>query len=124
MLTWLNHRFFGYLFVEMTGFSPERFFNMCSAHEIEVWDVVHSGHTYRFFITVPGFRKIKPLVRKSKVRLRILKKFGLPFFYTGTEEESFMRRAFWVFWRYFMFCPCLSGILNLMGIRCIHMILF
>ena len=94
MLICLNHHFFGYLLVEMTGFSPERFFNMCSAHEIEVWDVFHIGHTYRFFITVPGFRKIKPLVRKSKVRLRILKKFGLPFFYTETEEGNFMQLAF------------------------------
>ncbi|WP_077610785.1 sporulation protein YqfD [Clostridium sp. Marseille-P2415] len=80
MLAWLNHHLFGYLFVEMTGFSPERFFNMCSVHEIELWKVINTGHSYRFFMSVQGFRKIKPLVRKSKVRLRILKKFGLPFF--------------------------------------------
>ncbi|WP_124066495.1 sporulation protein YqfD [Clostridium sp. E02] len=80
MLAWISRRFLGYLFVEITGFSPERFLNMCNVHEIELWKVNNSGQSYRFFMTVPGFRKIKPLVRKSKVRLRVLKKFGLPFF--------------------------------------------
>ena len=94
MLTWLNHRFFGYVFVEMTGFSPERFLNMCSVHEIEVWEVFLSGHTYRFFMTVPGFRKIKPLVRKSKVRLRILKKFGLPFFLYRNRKRKYFAAGF------------------------------
>lgn len=80
MLAWLTRHIFGYLFVELRGYSPERFLNMCSVHEIELWDVKDAGHSYRFFMTVNGFRNIKPLVRKSKVRLRILKKFGLPFF--------------------------------------------
>ena len=80
IVTWLNHRMSGYLFVEMTGFSPERFFNMCSVHEIEIWGVSDTGHSYRFYMTVKGFRKIKPIVRKSKVRLKVLGKFGLPFF--------------------------------------------
>ena len=89
MLEWLNRRFFGYLFIEMSGFSPERFLNMCTVHEIELWEVINSGQTYQFFMTVSGFRKIKPLVRKSKVRLRILKKFGLPFFLYRNKRRKF-----------------------------------
>ena len=80
IVTWLNHRISGYLFVEMTGFSPERFFNMCSVHEIEIWGVSDTGRSCRFYMTVKGFKKIKPIVRKSKVRLKVLGKFGLPFF--------------------------------------------
>ncbi|MBS5958907.1 MAG: sporulation protein YqfD [Clostridiales bacterium] len=89
MIEWLSRRFFGYLFIEMSGFSPERFLNMCTVHEIELWQVVNTGPTYQFFMTVPGFRKIKPLVRKSKVRLRILKKFGLPFFLYRNRKRKF-----------------------------------
>lgn len=88
MLTWLNHHFFGYLFIKMTGFSPERFLNMCSVHEIELWDIKNTEHSYHFFMTVQGFRKIKPLVRKSKVRLKILKKFGLPFFLHRNQRRK------------------------------------
>lgn len=89
MIEWLNRRFFGYLFIEMSGFSPERFLNMCTVHEIELWKVANTGPAYQFFMTVPGFRKIKPLVRKSKVRLRILKKFGLPFFLYRNRKRKF-----------------------------------
>ncbi len=94
MLEWLNRRFFGYLFIEMSGFSPERFLNMCTVHEIELWNVVNSGQTYQFFMTVSGFRKIKPIVRKSKVRLRILKKFGLPFFLYRNKNRKFYAAGF------------------------------
>lgn len=80
MLVWLSRHIFGYLFMELKGYSPERFLNICSVHDIELWKVKDNGQSYQFFMTVEGFRKIKPLVRKSKVRLRILKKFGLPFF--------------------------------------------
>jgi similar to stage IV sporulation protein len=94
MLAWLNHYFFGYLFIEMTGFSPERFLNMCSVHEIELWKVINSGHSYQLFMTVQGFRKVKPLVRKSKVRLRILKKFGLPFFLHRNKKRKLYAAGF------------------------------
>ena len=80
MLIWLKHYIFGFLFIELTGYSPERFFNMCNVHRIELWKINNTGHSYRFFMTVKGFRNIKSLVRKSKVKLRIVKKFGLPFF--------------------------------------------
>lgn len=87
MLAWLKHYLFGYLSIEMTGFSPERFLNMCSVHEIELWKVVNYGHSYQLFMTVQGFRKVKPLVRKSKVRLRILKK-SLDFLFFTQEQKK------------------------------------
>ncbi|MGL6217909.1 MAG: sporulation protein YqfD, partial [Lacrimispora sphenoides] len=94
MLAWLNHYLFGYLSIEMTGFSPERFLNMCNVHEIELWKVVNCGHSYQLFMTVQGFRKVKPLVRKSKVRLRILKKFGLPFFLHRNKKRKLYAAGF------------------------------
>lgn len=80
LIIWLNHHLFGYLLVEIAGFSLERFFNMCSVHGIEIWNVSAGGGSCRFYLTVKGFKKLKPIVRKSKVKLKILKKFGLPFF--------------------------------------------
>ena len=35
---------------------------------------------YEFFMTVEGYRRVKPLVRKAQVRLHITGRFGLPFF--------------------------------------------
>ena len=124
IVTWLNHRMSGYLFVEMTGFSPARFFNMCSVHEIEIWGVSDTGRSCRFYMTVKGFKKIKPIVRKSKVRLKVLGKFGLPFFYTETGSGSFTRPDWHLFLSCFTYFPSLSGILSLRGITCIRMIPF
>ncbi len=97
MLAWLYHQYFGYLYIEMAGFSPERFFNMCSVHEIELWKIINTGHSYEFFMTLKGFRKIKPLVRKSKVRLKILKKLGLPFFLHRNRRRKLYAAGFCTF---------------------------
>lgn len=89
-MTWLQHKICGILLVKLTGFSPERFLNLCSANEIEIWGVRYTDQGYQFYITVKGFRKVKPFVHKSKVRLRILKKFGLPFFlYRNRKRKLF-----------------------------------
>lgn len=90
MITWLRYRLYGYLLVALEGYTPERFFNLCSANQIEIWGVSCTGQGYSFYITVKGFWRIKPFVHKSKVRLRILKKFGLPFFlYRNRRRKLF-----------------------------------
>lgn len=94
IITWLNHRLSGYLCVEMSGFTPERFFNMCGVHGIEIWNVSDTGHSCRFYMTRKGFRQIKPIVRKSKVRLRIVKKFGLPFFLHRNRKRKYYAAGF------------------------------
>ena len=80
MPAWFLHLWYGYLLVQLRGFSPERFLNLCSSNRIEIWDLEYRDGGYQFYITVKGYRAVKPLVKKSKVRLRIVEKFGLPFF--------------------------------------------
>lgn len=69
----------GYLEVSIKGCSPERFFNLCSGHNILIWDLCRDGESYRFKITIRGFRCIRPFVRKTKTKVRILRRYGLPF---------------------------------------------
>ncbi len=66
--------------LRLTGFSPERFFNLCRTKEIGIWEISAHGREYRFFMTVRDFKRVRPLVRKCRVRLRILGRYGLPFF--------------------------------------------
>lgn len=70
----------GYLRVRLTGISPERFLNLCARNGIALWGLVYGSGGYEFYIGLGEFRKIRPLVRKSKTRLVILERFGLPFF--------------------------------------------
>ncbi len=76
LLHWLQ----GFMLVKLTGYSPERFLNLCKANDIPVWDLAYQDGGYGFYMTLDGFRRIRPLVRKSQVRLRIQKRVGLPFF--------------------------------------------
>lgn len=81
MLEWILHWLMGYVKISLHGYSPERFFNLCSVRGLEVWDIqAGKDGDYQFYMTVGGYRKVKPLVRKSGVRLRIRERLGLPFF--------------------------------------------
>lgn len=89
MLERIKHYWFGYLLIQISGFSAERFFNLCSANQIPVWNLGWQGDCCRFYISIKGFRKTKPLAKKSKVRLKIVKKFGLPFFLYRNRRRKF-----------------------------------
>lgn len=69
----------GYLQVQVTGYAPERFLNLCSNHNILMWDLKRIPEGYEFCISVRGFRELKPFLKKTRTRVRILKRFGFPF---------------------------------------------
>lgn len=89
-MRFLHHFCTGYLLVRLSGLSPERFFNLCSAAGLEIWDIVFDKGTYQFHIGIGDFYSCRPFVKKAKVRLKILKKFGLPFFLYKNK-----RRKWW-----------------------------
>ncbi len=93
-MAWLTHNWYGYLRIRLSGYSPERFLNLCSAGGIEIWDLKYRNGTYEFYMTLKGYRSCKALVRKAKVRLRILKKLGLPFFLHKNRKRKLMFTGF------------------------------
>lgn len=70
----------GYLRIRIIGYSPERFLNLCSHNNIYLWGLEPRGNAYELYITVRGFRKLKPIIKKTKTRVTITDRFGLPFF--------------------------------------------
>lgn len=72
--------FRGFLLVRLSGYSPERFLNLCSNHNILIWNLKNQGSYYEFNISIDGYRKLKPLLKKTKTRLIIIKRNGFPFF--------------------------------------------
>lgn len=69
----------GFVLVRLSGYAPERFFNLCSNHDILIWNLEYTGDAYEFCISVEAFRKLKPIVKKTKTKLVILKRYGFPF---------------------------------------------
>jgi len=72
--------FKGYLLVRLCGYSPERFLNLCSNHNILIWDLVHVENGYEFHISIDGYRRLKPLLKKTRTKVSIKKRAGFPFF--------------------------------------------
>lgn len=69
----------GYVKVYLTGFSPERFMNLCNNHHIELWDVEPEKDGYTFYMYVDGFFGCKEFLRKTKTKVVVRNKLGLPF---------------------------------------------
>lgn len=83
----ISHQLKGFMVIKLTGYSPERFLNLCSTKGIPVWNLVYRDDGYEFCMTLDGFLTVRPLVRKSKVRLRIKRRVGLPFFLQKNKKR-------------------------------------
>ncbi len=76
-IQWLK----GYLRLELRGAFQERFFNVCIHRGIYLWNVRHinSEHTTAC-ISLPAFRKLAPICRKTKCYPHIVERKGFPFY--------------------------------------------
>lgn len=79
MMSKLMSYFTGYLKITVVGDYVERFINMCSHHQIEFWNLKSDGYEYEMFISVSNFRKIKPYIKKTKSKVTIKERAGVPF---------------------------------------------
>lgn len=69
----------GWVRVETEGGYPERLLNGITARNIQVWRVQRRGEMTRFCCFARDYRRLRPLARRSCVRMRVAQKYGLPF---------------------------------------------
>jgi len=79
MFLWLWTFLKGYVAVEVRGTSVERFLNLVAHRGIYVWDVSPIEGAVRMHCSVKGFRMLKDCAKKTKCRLKIAQREGLPF---------------------------------------------
>lgn len=70
----------GYVRISVRGYSVERFINLCSYHGIVVWNLIAGQQAYEMNISIRNFRELKPIIRKTKTRVGIVRRVGFPFF--------------------------------------------
>ncbi len=70
----------GYVCFAARGGFPERFLNLCRMRGIVLWDLRSIDGIIHAKTDRSGYRKIRPIARKSGMKVRIKKKCGLPFF--------------------------------------------
>jgi len=78
----------GYVKIKVWGYSPERFMNLCSNRDILLWNIENHGGYYTMCISIAGFWKLRPVTKKTKTRVAILQRYGLPFFVPYMKRRS------------------------------------
>ena len=57
-----------------------------------MWDLISIDKAYEMNTTVEGFRRLSGICRKSQVKIKIIGKYGLPFFFYRNKK----RKAFFL----------------------------
>ncbi len=80
MIELLINKFKGYVCVELKGNTPERFFNLANARGIHIWDIRKVDDSSSFYVSVKDVYRLKSITKKTKMKIRIRERYGLPFF--------------------------------------------
>lgn len=80
----LSYYFGGTVFVELSGTSPERFFNVCRSRKIPLYEVgtkvTEKGTVYVAKMKVKDYLRVKSAARKAHCIPYVRKRIGFPFF--------------------------------------------
>ncbi len=86
----------GYVKIRVEGYSPERFLNLCSYHQIYIWGLTPCGNAYELYMSLKGFRKLRPIVRKTHTRVVLVSRVGLPFFVYKYKNRKLFFLSFFI----------------------------
>lgn len=70
----------GWVEFKAIGKFPERLLNITSRFGINLWNAHPCDGGLNASVSISDYRKIRPIARKAKVKIRITKKHGFPFF--------------------------------------------
>lgn len=78
----------GYVEFRAVGGFPERFINLCAANRISVQEIKMFGETILGVCGIKDYARIRMVAKKSGMKVRVLKKTGLPFFVRKNRMRS------------------------------------
>jgi similar to stage IV sporulation protein len=85
----------GYVIIIVKGYSLEKFINICIHRKIFLWDIKkQKNSTMVLKLRIKGFKLLRPVVKKTGCRVKILSKRGLPFkFHRFKKRKAFVLGA-------------------------------
>jgi len=78
----------GYYLITLSGYSPERFFNLCRLNGIILWDISPVEQYYECKIRHGDYKKIQTFLEKTRVTAEIQSEYGLPFFMRKNRKRK------------------------------------
>lgn len=80
----------GYVSLLLSGQFIERFFNICMHRGIFLWDICRRGqNSAQVKMSVRAFKMLPPIARKTRTRVKILEKRGLPIYLAACKRRTF-----------------------------------
>lgn len=71
----------GYVTIEIEGYFIERFMNLCNSQKILLWNLKRPKTTImQVNVSIRDFKRLKPIAKKTRCRVKICNKKGIPFF--------------------------------------------
>jgi len=94
----------GYVIIEVSGFSVERFINLAVHRGIYIWDIQHFNGVIKMKVSIKGYKLLKSCVKKTKCKMKIVEKIGMPFlFFRYRKRKALIGGvAFFIFIVYFL----------------------
>ena len=80
-----------------TGYFPERFLNLAARADVGLWDIHRVEDGLSAKITARRYKQLIPLARKCGLKLRVVKKYGLPFRLMPYRKRAGMPLGFLLF---------------------------
>ena len=94
----LVYRFIiGYLRIKIYGEYPERFINSCAANNIKLWNYYKHGNEIFVNIKIKDYLKIRKIRKHTNVKLKIIKRYGLPIIIKPYIKRSGLFIGFLIF---------------------------
>lgn len=79
----------GYVRISIEGYYIERFINICRNRKIIIWNLKREGDIkINLNISINDFRKIGSIAQKTKCRVKIIKKRGIPFVFNKYKKRK------------------------------------
>lgn len=76
--------------LRVAGEYPERFINLCIADHIYLWGAKRLDDCMTVWICPADFFRIRPIVRKTSMRVKVVKRYGFPFFFKRMKQRKML----------------------------------
>lgn len=94
----------GYVRITVEGYYIERFINICRNNKIIIWNLKRDKSVQlNLNIGIKDFKEIKKIAKKTKCKVKIIKKKGLPFLFNRYKKRK-------IFFGFLLFILILIGI--------------
>lgn len=87
----------GFVELKVEGVVPEKLINLAYLNGIEFWDVRQKKGSLSFCLLVRDFKRLRPLARAARCRVRIRRRRGLPFFLRRVKGRKILLAGVFAF---------------------------